>query len=261
MSTSLRSISNQHNVKQQCERSFWSWFSLLLPDQLRFDALQMIQQMNVRSLLLVSQRFNWTLLQHHATDLVAKTVSKVRVYIQTRKVTGRLIAGIFLAGCLAPLSDVFYAFDFLTQFPEWNYDTESAWFYDNYADFFLCLGPYFQTLFFTMGVYFLFIPGSDRRRFILIPFCSYPVVKILWLAQVSNKVEFHVIPPFAYWVYGVMLSSLLWVVADYLVYLFNHKVLNTVSTLNNITNNRKHLPAEQAIEMYATTCSKLKSII
>lgn len=254
-----QSISHNQQPLKCSKNYFLHLLLLVLPEQLRSDVLPVIQQMSVLSLKSVRLNNTSRSLLLHVTALVA---CRVRGFIQTRKVTGRLIAGIFLAGCLAPLSDIFYAFDFFKQFPAWNHYTENpAWYYNNYADLFLCLGPYIAWILAALGLNFMFIPETSKKKCLISISIFYPVIKILWLLQVTSDPEFHSIPPFAFWLYGIGIAVCLWFAAEYLVYLFNHKILNAVSTLDNITNNRKNLPAEQVVEMYAATCNKMKANI
>jgi hypothetical protein len=260
---------SQSNIITKCGKALnqfaLSVFYCLVPEQLRSDVQVMTQQTTVLSLKSVRRlkRFNlMPLLLSLATDLAAKTVTKVKVFIQTRKVSGRLIAGIFLAGCLAPLSDIFYAFDFLKQFESWRVETSMpGWYYENYSYFFLSVGPYIGWIFGAIGTYFIFVPTATKQKYLMSASIFIPVIKILWLIQVTSDAEFHGLPHWAYWIYGVGVSVGLWFAAEYMIYLLNHKLLNALSTIWNITNNRKALPAEQVNEMYATTCTKLKELI
>jgi hypothetical protein len=264
MGNSQASISNLNNLQKWLRNFFLPSLSFLLPESLRGDAQVTLIHLrtgfslrNVRSKSISLTR----LLLHLATEKVAMTTTKVKVFIQTR-ITGRFIVGMFLVGCFAPLADIFYAFDFLKQYESWHYDTEHpTWYWDNYCDLFLCLGPYMAWILIGFGVNCLCMPATSKKKYLLVVSIFYPVTKIIWLITVTSDPEFHQIPEFAYWIYGVMSSIILWCVAEYLLYFFNHKVLNCLSTLSNITNNRDKLPAEQAVEMYATTCEKLKSII
>jgi hypothetical protein len=259
-----RSISH-NNIIIRCGNFCFAALWSLLPLQLQRDVQALIRQtsvLNLRSVRRIKQSNLMHLLSFLVTDLVAKTLIKVQVFIQTRKVSGRLIAGIFLAGCLAPLSDIFYAFDFLKQFESWRVETEiPGWYYENYSYFFLSVGPYIGWIFGAIGTYFIFVPTATKQKYLMSASIFIPVIKILWLIQVTSDAEFHALPHWAYWIYGVGVSVGLWFAAEYMIYLLNHKLLNALSTIWNITNNRKALPAEQVNEMYATTCTKLKELI
>jgi hypothetical protein len=266
MNLSSRSIS-QSNIITKCGNFCFAALWSLLPLQSQRDVQVLIRQMNVlnlrgRKLKSFSLTFLQSLVLTGREVVQVEVIHKTKAFIQSRKVTGRLIAGIFLAGCLAPLSDIFYAFEWLTYFESFRRETIiEGYYYSNYRYLFLSIGPYLFAFFFGLGLSFLFIKGRSNRMLFIPLAIAYPVVKTLWLLQVANHDEFHAIPSHAYWAYGLMLSGCLWALSEYFVYLLNHKVLNTLSTLENITNNRKALPAEQVNEMYATTCTKLKELI
>lgn len=191
-------------------------------------------------------------------QVVEAAILKAQVYIRTRKLNGRVMAGIFLVGCLAPIADVFYTWDWLEQFKVWNHQTKiTGWYYDNFFYLFLCLGPYMDKIFTVVGMYLILVQAHTKRSWLTIIPVALAVARIILLMLADDDLDFHRGHTAVYVVIGLIISTTFWLIADYLAYRYNHKYLNHKSTMNNITNNRKHLPAEQVVEMYATTWSKM----
>lgn len=267
MNTSLRSIS-QSQTNNKCVRHyqklFWGWLFFFQDSVYGFaaqvKAILQRTKSNLKRRKLV--RFNSLIHLHQTLALIKRedVLNRVKIYISTRKVNARLICGIFLVGCITPLADIFYTFDFLKQFESWRIETKiPGWYYDNYAYLFLSIGPYIAWVTFGFGLYLVFTPANSAKfkKLTLILVILYPVTKIIWLCKCGTHDEFHQFPVPVFFLYGLAVNVSLIIIGKYLIYLLNHKILNQRATMNNITNNRKYLPAEQVVEMYATTWSKM----
>lgn len=190
---------------------------------------------------------------------VLESLSKLEAL--SRKLTWRKVFGVVLAGPLAFASDLFYALPVMKAFTVFRLETKiPGWYYDNFRYFFLCLGPYLFACLFSIGIYLYHSKPTNKYSWVGCLPLTLPIAKIGWMIQVSNDLEWHQIPPLAYFGGAALIIILFWFVADDLLYVYNHKIRNATSTMDNITNNRKALPPADAVEMYATTWNKLRSI-
>jgi hypothetical protein len=259
------SISNHNQNKEWPKEFYWLSFFLRVQSVLQYAAQV---KMNARE--------TWTSLRsvknfaqlHQQIQRVTvqinlgQIVNRLKVYIRTRKLSARLIVGIFLVGCVAPVCDFFYSLSFLQNFEAFNKDTQIDYLmplFENYFYLSYCIGPYLDKLFTTWGLYLVFVGPEAKKRWIAILAIVFAVSRALWILQANNDIELQGWPSFAYWIYGFILTWVLWKVSNYLLYMYNHKTLNQKSTMDNITNNRKDLPAEKVVEMYATTWEKMKA--
>lgn len=256
----MKTIINNH-LKEECENSGGYYFSQSSLVQLQATPLAAPQKTSEQKNLKNSLSKGMNHLQQSTARIGQEVVTESKKYIQSRKVSGRIIIGIFLAGSIAPLSDVFYAFEFMTYFEGFRLETKiKDYYYSNYRYLFMCLGPYLYAVFTVIGVYMTLVPEGAKKSWLVSIPLGLPIIKILWLLQVKNSMQFHQIPTLAYIIYGFVVASCLWFISKCLAYLLNHRKRNAESTMDNITNNRKAFPADQAVEMYATTWNKLRSI-
>jgi hypothetical protein len=188
------------------------------------------------------------------TALIGPVVSTLQIKLAlSRKMTWRKVLGMFLAGPLAFGSDLVYSlFKLETRI--------SGWYYDNFRYLFMCLGPYLMACFIALGFYFYYSPVNHKNSWGGCLPLSIPIAKMMWMIGVTNDVEWHQVPPATYFGGAALIVLLFWFVGDDLMYIYNHRIRNAASTMDNITNNRKALPAEDVVDMYAKTWAKLRSI-
>jgi hypothetical protein len=218
-------LNSQHN--KECGSRFIVWLHAFFWSLVEYFtssavSVNVIANSSVRSSL--SAKGLRTILE--VVQIVrAGVISRVGVYILTRKVNARLLAGIFLAVCMAPLVDIFYMFDYFQQFESWNIKTDTEWYYDNYSYLFISIGPYLNTVFTLTGAYLVFIPAGTKRSWswLIAVVITYPVAKTLWLIQVESHAEYHEFPSLFFMVYGFILSFILWFLSDYFAWRKYHR--------------------------------------
>lgn len=271
MSTSIRSISNT-NKEEQCGNTGFQFFSGFCLSVVRYflplDAQVKMNEMQSWVSSLSESKRNFNLKQrlhrlHQAIVQIAQDArNSAKVYIATRKVNARMIVGIFLVGCCAPLADIFYTWDWLEQFHYFNHDTKiKGWYYDNFFYLFLCLGPYLDKLFTVLGLYYAFVDAEYKKSYIVTIPVMLAVAKIMWLMQVSNDIEFHSTPTVAYYGYAFIMASMLWFMTDYLAWRKYHRADAFDCRLDTVINGYKAnvVSAEQAMRDIMITRQEMKA--
>jgi hypothetical protein len=247
----MKTIINNH-LKEECENTRKdSVLSLPLLQLSGLSSFAAQVSANVKQSLKDSFRKSSKL----KTALIDPVVSALQNKLEalSRKFTWRKVAGMILAGPLAFASDLFYQLFKLETKVE-------GWYYDNFRYLFMCLGPYLMACFFALGFYFYYSPQNHKNSWAGCLPLAIPVAKIMWMIGVTNDTEWHQVPGLVYFGGATLIVLLFWFVGDDLMYIYNHRIRNARSTMDNITNNRKAFPADQAVEMYATTWNKLRSI-
>jgi hypothetical protein len=239
----MKTIINNQHIKEECET--------LRKDSPQFlSSLQLsglssfVAQVSANAKLSLKDLYRKS--SNLMTALIGPVVSTLQNKLEalSRKMTWRKVLGMFLAGPLAFGSDLVYSLFKL----------------DNFRYLFMCLGPYLMACFIALGFYFYYSPVNHKNSWGGCLPLSIPIAKMMWMIGVTNDVEWHQVPPATYFGGAALIVITFWFVGDDLMYIYNHRIRNAASTMDNITNNRKALPADQAVEMYATTWNKLRSI-
>lgn len=179
--------------------------------------------------------------------------ARIRVYVDTRKVNNRMIAGIACVG-FATFSDIFY-----TVFDK---NAKLSWmpYYENWFFLFLCIGPYFQSIFNALAAYLVFVNTRTKRVYFLSLLWLGSVAKIIWLLIADSHESFLSVPQIL--VYFYVLCFLLFAVfiADYLAWRKYHRADALEARLDSLSNAHKLklLPAEKIADDFVTTLTERK---
>jgi hypothetical protein len=252
----MKTITHNQHLKEECEtlrKGSPSSLSSLQPSGLFSSAAQVSQTESKSSENSLRKSF-WKG-SNLTTALIGPVVSVLQNKLEalSRKMTWRKVLGMFLAGPLAFGSDLVYSL--------FKLETKiSGWYYDNFRYLFMCLGPYLMACFIALGFYFYYSPVNHKNSWGGCLPLSIPIAKMMWMIRVTNDVEWHQVPPYTYFGGAALIVITFWFVGDDLMYIYNHRIRNAASTMDNITNNRKALPAEDVVDMYAKTWAKLRSI-
>lgn len=190
-----RTINNQQQPLKcvnQLSNSF-AWLSLLLlPGEHSWLALRMKYVY-----VMIAPALRVAVAGLHA--LILASTANLRIYV-----------GLVLMGVVAPLAAcVYLLFD--------RGIVVKGWYHLNYFHLFFLLGPHLFEFFCLLGAFLLFPKDSKRAYFLIIP-AGYVLAKILWLITVTNNAEFWSVIPSSFILIGMLISTVLFVLTDWLTW-------------------------------------------
>jgi hypothetical protein len=169
------------------------------------------------------------------------------IHAVAQQVNRRIFVGLVLIGVVAPVAGSIYTL--------FSHQTVSEdWFYLNWFNLFLVLGPPLKNVFFAWGVFYLFPEGSKRAWIIALPM-GEEIGKILWLLSITNNEQFWSIAPWHVYVTGICLAVFLLVISEFLTFRFHHRQLKYESTLQGLYNivDEESIPDSKFRSMFKTT--------
>lgn len=194
---------NHYKLCQEKLNGFWRWLCSALAHGLTIS----LQQINL----------------HVRVDQVRPVIHAM---VQT--VNRRIFIGLVLIGVVAPVAGSFYTF--------LSHETVSeGWYYLNWFNLFLVLGPPLKNVFFAWGVFYLFPQGAKRAWIIALPM-GEEIGKILWLLSISNNEQFWSVAPWHVYVTGISLAIFLLTVAEIFTFRYHHRQLKYKATFEGLYN-------------------------
>jgi hypothetical protein len=207
----MKTITHNQHLKEECENT--GSYSFSLADLRPSSELDRFSQ---RRVLTPKQNAKKILKNLKSAKLLSALTDQVAaIGIKTNV---RIILGLGLVLCLAPIADTFYTF-----LDRNDRVAQEVWYYEAYFYLFLCLGPYIKIVVITIGLYFIFVPNETKKIYLLIAPLAPTIGKIIWLCQVSNNEEYHRVLPWMYMVYGVFAVLAVLLIINYLTWRHHHR--------------------------------------
>jgi hypothetical protein len=140
----------------------------------------------------------------------------------------RTVIGIVLVLYVAPESEYLYLhFDHTNHNQTWYYET---WFW-----FWMCQGPYLNSLITWIGAYLVFCPmGYTRKSYLLAFPIGWQVAKIVWLCFVVSHTEFHSRPTNLFICYGLLIAVAMILAFQFLEHRLHHRTLKYFANLDGL---------------------------
>jgi hypothetical protein len=169
------------------------------------------------------------------------------IHAMAQRVNRRIFIGLGLIGVVAPVAGSFYTF--------LSHATVSEdWYYLNWFNLFLVLGPPLKNVFFAWGVFYLFPEGAKRAWIIALPM-GEEIGKILWLISITNNEQFWSVAPWHVYVTGISLAVFLLTIAEFITFRYHHRQLKYKATVEGLYNivDEESIPDSKFRSMFKTT--------
>lgn len=164
--------------------------------------------------------------------------------LATASVNKRIYVGLVLVGVLAPVAGSFYVY--LSQEV-----IDKTWYYRNYFNLFLVLGPSLKMICVFLGLFF-FMPQGSKRAYLLALPLGEEIGKIIWLISITTNEQYWSIAPFHILFVGFVIAIVLLISSDWLSWRFFHRELAHDARLKLIYSNREEFSSDKLASMYNT---------
>jgi hypothetical protein len=209
-------INNQQLLRWERElQRLESWLSLLWQHGVYTPVKTSLLVLKNQKLVLAGQ------------DHLVTLIANARALVMASTVNSRVYVGLLLMLVATPLASCSHLL--------FNQELRNPdWYYRNYYDLFLVIGPYASIFLCLLGVYF-YSDYTKKAKALYFPM-GMALGKVLWLIQVSSNDEFNSLPSIAFLFYGLMISALLPTVLDHLIWRKFHDFDGKMARIEGLTN-------------------------